>query len=74
MKPDAKKWVKSGRYHRLQNELAVLERRQAAEHKRSQGELCHRIFGAGSEINLGKVSYRSFQRDFGRSVKRRAPG
>jgi len=45
----------------------------AAERKRAHGELANRVLAQGDTIKMEKVSYRSFQRNFGRSVKRRAP-
>ena len=50
------------------------ERRLAAERKRAHGELANRILGQGTEIHLEKLSYRAFQKRYGRSVKVRAPG
>jgi putative transposase len=50
------------------------ERRLAAERKRSHGQLANRILAQGKTVKTEKLSYRSFQRCFGRSVKVRAPG
>jgi Probable transposase. len=65
--------VRSRRYRRLQARKADLERRLAAERKRAQGELANRVLAQGNRIKTEKISYRSFQKAFGRSVKRRAP-
>jgi hypothetical protein len=45
----------------------------AHSRKRAHGELANRVLAQGNIIRLEKVSYRGFQRSFGRSVKRRAP-
>jgi putative transposase len=50
------------------------ERRLAAERKRSHGELANRVLGQGTDIRLEKLSYRAFQRCFGRSTKVRGAG
>ena len=65
--------VRSRRYRVLAGKRAEAERRLAAERKRSQGELANRVLAQGNLIKMEKVSYRSFQKNFGRSVKRRAP-
>ena len=65
--------VRSRRYHLLQARKADLERRLPAERKRAHGELANRVLAQGNLINTEKISYRSFQKAFGRSVKRRAP-
>jgi putative transposase len=46
----------------------------AAERKRSHGELANRILGQGTTIKTEELSYKSFQKNYGRSVKLRAPG
>lgn len=65
--------VRSRRYRVLAAKKAEVERCLAAERKRAQGELANRVLAQGNTIKTEKVSYRSFQRNFGRSVKRRAP-
>lgn len=65
--------TRSSHYRALARKKAEVERRLAAERKRAQGELANRVLAQGSTIKLEKVSYRSFQKAFGRSVKRRAP-
>ena len=65
--------VRSRRYRILRDRLADTERRLAAERKRSHGELANRVLCQGNAIKTEKISYRSFQKNFGKSVKRRAP-
>lgn len=55
-------------------ELADAQRRLAEHRKSLHGNLANRILGQGITIKAEKVSYRAFQRTFGRSVSRRAPG
>jgi hypothetical protein len=69
-----KQWRRSRRYRVLARQRRERERRLAAERKRSHGELANRILGQGKTIQMEDLSYRSFQRNFGRSVKVRAPG
>lgn len=65
--------VRSKRYRVLAATKADLDRRLAAERKRAHGELANRLLAHGNVIKTEKVSYKSFQKNFGRSVKRRAP-
>lgn len=74
VKKGAHKWVKSSRYRDLRAQLAETERCLASERKRSQGELANRVLAIGSVVRTEKISYRSFQKNFGRSVEVRAPG
>jgi putative transposase len=74
VKNGPKKWNRSRRYILLARKRKELERRLAAERKRSHGELANRILGQGSTIKTEKLSYESFQKCFGRSVQVRAPG
>lgn len=74
VKKGPKRWVRSARYRRLQARRAHAERRLAAERKRAHGKMANRILGQGNIVKAEKLSYRAFQRSFGRSVKVRAPG
>jgi hypothetical protein len=66
--------VRSRRYQSLAMKRRERERRLAAERKRSHGELANRVLGQGTDVRLEKLSYRSFQKCFGRSTKVRAAG
>lgn len=74
IKPGPKRWVRSARYQRRQHRIADLERRLAAARKRDHGELVNKILGLGNRVQIEKLSYRGFQKNFGRSAKVRAPG
>lgn len=65
--------VKSGRQRRTEARLAEERRRQAAHRKSLHGNLANRIVIHGNRFMLEKVSYRAFQRRWGRSVGARAP-
>jgi hypothetical protein len=69
-----RKWTRSSRYQALAIKKRERDRRLASERKRSHGELANRILGQGTTIKTEKLSYKSFQKNFGRSVKVRAPG
>jgi len=74
IKRGPKRWAKSGRYQRRQHKLADLERKLAAARKRDHGHLANKILGLGNVIQTEKLSYRSFQKNYGRSAKVRACG
>lgn len=69
-----KKWNRSRRYQTLAVKHRERDRRLAVERKRTHGELANRILAGGTTIKTEKLSYKSFQKNFGRSVKVRAPG
>jgi putative transposase len=73
-KRGARTWRKSARQRQTGAKLAELHRQQAAHRKSLHGRMVNRILRLGRVIKLEKVSYRSFQRNFGKSVTFRAPG
>ncbi len=73
-KKGRKRWKRSRRYQRLAEKRRERERRLAAERKRAHGELANRILAQGDQIKTEKLSYRAFQRAFGRSAKVRGAG
>jgi hypothetical protein len=73
-KKGPKRWAKSGHYERRQHKLADLERCLAAARKRDHGELANKILGLGNLVQIEKLSYKGFQKNFGRSAKVRASG
>jgi hypothetical protein len=73
-KKGAKRWAKSARYQRRQIEINELERCLAEARKRDHGELINKILGLGNLIPIEKLSYKGWQKRFGRSAKVRASG
>lgn len=74
VKPGPKRWVKSHRQRRTEDELADLLRREAAHRKTLHGQLANRVLAMGRIIKTEKLSCRALQRQYGRSVGVRAPG
>ena len=74
LKKGPKKWVNSDNYKETRCQLSEINR-EGAEHRKSlQGQLVNHVFSLGNEIKLEKLSYRAFQKMFGKSVGMRAPG
>ncbi|MGO8951493.1 MAG: zinc ribbon domain-containing protein [Ktedonobacterales bacterium] len=69
-----KHWRESVRQRRTQAQLVDRQRRLAAHRKCLHGRLAHRLLLQGNTILLENVSYSAWQRRFGRSVHRHAPG
>jgi transposase len=69
-----KRWNNSKTYLKTRNAKANLERKLAAHRKSLHGELVNAILRSGNTIKLEKLSYKAFQRLFGKSVSKRAPG
>jgi putative transposase len=65
---------KSARQRRTEARLAELHRKQAAHRKSLHGRMVNRILRMGDVFKLEKLSYRAFQRQYGRSVGMRGPG
>jgi transposase len=74
IKAGPKKWVHSNRYRQIQSKISETQRRLAATRKCQQGALANRILRLGNKIQTEKLSYKSFQRNWGKSVGFRAPG
>lgn len=54
--------------------IADIKRRQTVHRQRQHGHLVNRILALGDGLYLEKLSYRAFQRRYGKSVGRKAPG
>ncbi len=67
-------WRRSRRARQTATAIQELHRRLAAHRRSLHGNLANRIVGQGTTIRTEKLSYRAFQRRYGRSVGRRAPG
>jgi hypothetical protein len=74
IKPGKKTWHESTRYKKTRRKLAELQRKLAAHRKTLHGNLANRILRQGKYVKTEKLSYRAFQKNYGRSVRDRAPG
>lgn len=74
IRPGPKVWLKSRRQVATGNKLSEMQRKQAAYRKSLHGRMLNCILGMGDTFKLEQLSYRAFQRQFGRSVGMRAPG
>lgn len=72
-KKGAKVKMVSKNYLALKQAVAELERKLAAERKRSQGQLVNDVLRLGNVVKTEKLSYRAWQKLYGRSVKVKAP-
>ncbi|MHA1828613.1 MAG: hypothetical protein ACTSX6_08195 [Candidatus Heimdallarchaeaceae archaeon] len=74
VKKGPKHWNKSQGYQDLRTKLAEADRRLAETRKRSQGQLANEVISLGNVIKTEKLSYKGFQRRWGKAVGSRAPG
>lgn len=74
VKKGKKKWNNSKTYLKTRSAKANLERKLAVHRKSLHGELVNTILGTGDTIKLEKLSYKAFQKLFGKSIGKRAPG
>jgi len=73
IRPGPKRWRVSNGQRRAQAKLAEAQRKAAAHRKSLHGQLVNTILILGNDIRIERNSYRSFQRNFGRSVGQAAP-
>lgn len=67
--------VKKSRHMKVsQGKLSEMFRKEAAYRKTLHGQLANKILSVGVQIKTEKLSYRAFQKTFGKSVGVRAPG
>jgi putative transposase len=74
IKTGPKKWYLSKRYLEKKARLSEIQRRMSVTRKKLHGEMCNKILSIGTEIKTEKLSYVSFQKQWGKSVGARAPG
>jgi putative transposase len=74
VKKGTSKWHRSNRYRKRQKGIAECQRTLAATRKKQHGEMCNKVLSLGKVIKTEKLSYKSFQKNYGRSVTIRAPG
>ena len=73
VKTGSKVWRKSKRYRELQQQYAETNRKLADHRKSLHGKLANDILSIGNKIQTEKISYRGWQKMYGRSVTVRAP-
>ncbi len=74
IKKGGRKWEYSERYKVIRAELADLHRRSAAHRHSLHGKLGNDILRVGNQLHIENSSFKSFQKNFGKSVGNRAPG
>jgi len=67
-------WKNSRGYERTRRRKAEKERKLAAQRKSLHGRKVHEIVSQGNTVILEKISYKAWQKQYGRSVGLRAPG
>ncbi len=68
------KWVRSERMKANQERLRTLQHKLAAHRKSLHGNMVNRILAMGTTVKIEKLSYKAFQRIWGKSAGKRAPG
>ena len=74
VKRGKQRWKVSKRQRKVQARRREVYRKLAATRKRSHGQLAHRVLGMGSAFHLEQLSYRAWQKTYGKSVQLCAPG
>jgi hypothetical protein len=67
-------WKQSEGYHKTRRRKAEQERKLAAHRKSLHGKKAHEIVAVGNTVIIEKVSYKAWQKQYGKSVGLRAPG
>jgi hypothetical protein len=67
-------WRESQSYQKTRRRLAASERKLAAHRRSLHGHLANQIIRLGDDLRIENISYKGWQRCFGRSVGLRAPG
>ena len=67
-------WKRSAAAKRTTTRVAELHRRRAGHRKTLHGALANRLFAHGADIACEKLDYVSWQKNFPRTVRDRAPG
>ncbi len=67
-------WLKSRRQRANEEQLAELHRQEADHRKSLHGQLVNNLLSWGKSFKTEKLSYKAWQKIFGRSVGFRAPG
>ena len=73
VKKGSKKWNKTNSYIKLQNKIADMKRRQAYHRKQLHGKEVNLIIRESRKVSAEKLSYKAFQKLYGRSVASFAP-
>ncbi|EFH89940.1 hypothetical protein [Ktedonobacter racemifer] len=68
------RWKQSKCYQATRRRKAAKERRLAAHRKSLHGRKVHEVVALGKTIILEKISYKAWQKTYGKSVGLRAPG
>ena len=67
-------WKTSKSYERTRRRKATRERKLAAHRKSLHGRKVHEIVSVGNTVILERISYKAWQKQYGKSVGLRAPG
>jgi len=70
----APRWNESQSYKATRRRKAARERRLAAQRKSLQGRMVHQIIHVGNAVITEKISYKGWQKRYGKSVGHCAPG
>jgi len=74
VKKGSQRWNNSQTYLKTRTSKANLERELGLHRKSLHGKLVNEILSLGDPVKLEKLSYNSFQKNYGKSVGKRAPG
>ena len=74
VKSGPKTWKMSARYIADKNRLTELNRKLSQYRKRLQGRMANLVLKQGVDIRTENLSYKSWQKNFGKSASFRAPG
>ncbi len=74
IKKGKKRWRESQRYQVTRRRLASAHRKLAAHRKSLHGQLVHEIVRIGNTVITENVSYKAWQKQYGKSVGTHAPG
>ncbi len=67
-------WKSSKSYEKMRRRKAAKEHRLAAHRKSLHGRKVHDLVAAGNTIIIEKISYKAWQKQYGKSIGLRAPG
>lgn len=73
-KKECKTWIRTNSYKKLQNQISELERVQASRRKELHNRFINHLLTLGTEFKLEKLSYKAWQKMFGKSIGAKAPG